>query len=302
MAFVKATRKKAKLRLALTGPSGSGKTFGALQIAKGLGGKIACIDSEKGSASLYENIVPFDVLELSAPFTPEVYISAIKEAEKAGYDILIIDSTTHEWSGPGGCLELLEDLAKAKYRGNTWSAWNEITPRHRAFIDAMLHSNMHIIATGRSKTETAQSEVNGKKTVVKLGVKTEQRDGFEYEFTVVLDITHAGNYATASKDRTGLFAGDPKKISEETGKTLLAWLETGIEVNPIEDFLKSIKSSSTLEELKFAFTKAVKFNGATEDDILKFTQEKDDKKKQLESTKSAAQLIAEASGKASSEV
>lgn len=229
MEFTKAKRKKAKLRLALTGPSGSGKTWGALQIAKGLGGKIACIDTEKGSASLYEHITDFDVLELSAPYTPEAYIKAIHAAEKAGYDILIIDSVTHEWSGSGGVLELLDETAKAKYRGNTWSAWNELTPRHRLFIDAILQSDMHIIATGRSKTETAQSEVNGKKGVVKLGMKTEQRDGFEYEFTVVLDIIHDGHYAVASKDRTGLFGGDAKPLSEETGKTLSAWLDLGIE-------------------------------------------------------------------------
>lgn len=254
MTFQKATRKKAKLRLALTGPSGSGKTWGALQIAKGLGGRIACIDTEKGSASLYEHLVDFDVMELLAPYTPEAYIAAIQEAGKAGYDVLIIDSTTHEWNGSGGVLELLEDIAKAKYRGNTWSAWNELTPRHRAFIDAMLQSDMHIIATGRSKTETAQQEnANGKKSVVKLGMKTEQRDGFEYEFTVVLDIIHDGHYAVASKDRTGLFSGDAKPISKETGERLLAWLEQGIEA---PTFLKSIETAATIEALKNHFRSA----------------------------------------------
>ena len=228
MAFVKAVKKKSKLRLALTGPSGSGKTWGALNIAKGLGGRIACIDTEKGSASLYEHIVDFDVMDLSAPYTPEVYISGIKDAEKLGYDILIIDSTSHEWSGPGGVLELVDEVAKSRFRGNTWSAWSELTPRHRAFIDTMLQSNMHIIATGRSKTETAQTEGNnGKKQVVKLGMKTEQRDGFEYEFTAVLDLVHDGHFAVASKDRTGLFTGDPKPISVDTGKMLLDWLENG---------------------------------------------------------------------------
>jgi hypothetical protein len=272
MAFEKATRKKAKLRLALTGPSGSGKTWGALHIAKGLGGRIACIDTEKGSASLYEHIVDFDVLELSAPYTPESYIAAIQEADKAGYDTLIIDSTTHEWNGPGGILELLEDIAKAKYRGNTWSAWNELTPRHRAFIDAMLQSNMHIIATGRSKTETAQQEgVNGKKSVVKLGMKTEQRDGFEYEFTVVLDIIHDGHYAVAAKDRTGLFAGDAKPINEETGKRLFAWLEQGIEA---PTFLQSIKDAKTIDALKSHFAAAWKMSDEPARDALKTAYDK----------------------------
>jgi hypothetical protein len=228
--FEKAIRKRAKLRLALTGPSGSGKTFGALIVAKGLGGKIAVIDSEHGSASLYSHLVDFDTLQLDPPYSPERYIAAIKAAEQDGYDVIVVDSTTHEWSGSGGCLELNEQTARAKFGGNTWSAWNDTTPRHRAFIDAMLQANAHVIATGRSKTETAQTEgPNGKKKVVKLGMKTEQRDGFEYEFTVVLDLIHDGHFATASKDRTGIFAGDPKPISEETGKALAAWLESGAE-------------------------------------------------------------------------
>jgi hypothetical protein len=228
MQFTKAVRKKAKLRLALTGPSGSGKTYGALTVAKGLGGRIAVIDSEHGSASLYSHICDFDTLELAPPYSPERYIQAIKAAEAAGYDVIVIDSTTHEWSGSGGCLEINEQTARARFQGNTWSAWNDTTPRHRAFIDAMLQANAHVIATGRSKTETAQTEgPNGKKKVVKLGMKTEQRDGFEYEFTVVLDLVHDGHYANASKDRTGLFAGEPKPVGEQTGRLLADWLESG---------------------------------------------------------------------------
>lgn len=230
MQFTKAVRKKSKLRLALTGPSGSGKTYSALLIAKGLGGKIAVIDTENGSASLYSDICEFDTLELVPPYSPERYIAAIKAASDAGYDVLVIDSTTHEWSGSGGCLEINESTAQVKYRGNTWSAWNETTPRHRKFIDAMLQSNMHIIATGRSKTETSQEDTgNGKKKVVKLGMKTEQRDGFEYEFTCVLDIMHENHYAIASKDRTGIFGNDPLVINEYTGAVLRKWLESGAE-------------------------------------------------------------------------
>lgn len=230
MKFEKAVRKKARLRLALTGPSGAGKTYGALRIAKGIGGRIAVIDTEKGSASLYSHITDFDVLELAPPFSPERFQEAVQAAEESGYDVLIIDSITHEWSGPGGCLELVDELAKAKYKGNSWSAWNEITPRHRAFLDALLRSRMHVIATMRSKTETAQTEENGRKKVIKLGMKSEQRDGVEYEFTTVLDIVHDGHYATPSKDRTGLFAGDPKRLDENAGRQLLAWLESGADV------------------------------------------------------------------------
>lgn len=232
MMFQKAERRKAKLRLGLTGPSGSGKTWGALLIAKGIGGKIAVIDTERGSASLYTNLVDFDVLELSPPYTPERFLEAIRAAENAGYETVIIDSITHEWNGVGGCLELVDQLASARYKGNTWSAWSDVTPRHRAFLDAILRSSLHVIVTMRSKTETAQTEENGRKKVVKLGMKAEQRDGFEYEMTTVLDITHEGHYALASKDRTGLFGGDPKPISEKTGAMLRDWLESGAEPLP----------------------------------------------------------------------
>lgn len=263
MQFTKAIRKKAKLRLALTGPSGSGKTYGALMIAQGLGGKIAVIDTEHGSASLYSDLCEFDTLELTAPYSPERYIEAIKAAERAGYDTLIIDSTTHEWSGSGGCLEINEQTAQAKFRGNTWSAWNDTTPRHRKFIDAMLQSKMHIIATGRSKTETSQEDTgNGKKKVVKLGMKTEQRDGFEYEFTVVLDIVHDGHYALASKDRTNLFGSNPFVISEQTGKDLAVWLESGAEMQPIapwyEELLLTLEGCESTDELKAAWESAKK--------------------------------------------
>lgn len=235
MKFTKATRQKARLRLALTGPSGSGKTWGALLLALGLGGKIAVVDTERESASLYSHLADFDTLNLAAPFTPERYIEAIKAAEEAGYDTLIIDSITHEWSGVGGCLEEVDRIARAKYKGNSWSAWNDVTPRHRALLDAILHSPMHVIVTLRSKTETAQTEEGGRKKVVKLGMKAEQRDGFEYEMTVVLDLIHDGHFATATKDRTGLFSdASPAPISVDTGAALKEWLEAGTEPPKVE--------------------------------------------------------------------
>lgn len=227
--FKKATRSLSRLRLAISGASGSGKTYSALLLAKGLGGKIAVVDTERGSASLYaglDGMPDFDVLDLGAPFAPESYIEAIHAAESAGYDVLIIDSITHEWSGVGGCLELNEKIAQTKYRGNSWSAWNETTPRHRAFVDSMVQSKCHIIATMRSKTDTIQTENDkGRKVVQKIGLKPEQRDGMDYEFTVVFDLQTESHYATVSKDRSALFR-DPIIITEDTGKRLKAWLES----------------------------------------------------------------------------
>lgn len=259
MKFEKAMRKKAKLRLALTGPSGAGKTYSALIIAKSMGGTIAFIDTEKGSASLYSNDFDFDVLELEPPFTPERFIQAIEAAESAGYDNVIIDSMSHEWNGVGGCLEELDVISKAKFKGNSHAAWSEITPRHRKFLDAILRTNLHVIATMRSKTETAQME--GSKKVQKLGLKSEQRDGVEYEFTTVLDINHETHVAIASKDRTGLFSsGDYTILDASVGQRLVAWLNEGrskAEVD-LSHFLAAAEAAKSYVELKSAFAEAFK--------------------------------------------
>jgi len=256
MQFQKAMKKRAKLRLALSGPSGSGKTYGALMIAAGLGGKIAVIDTERGSASLYSDLVEFDTLEIAPPFTPERFIEALQAAASAGYNVCVLDSITHEWDGAGGCLEINETIAHSKFKGNTWAAWNETTPRHRAFLDAILQAPMHIIATMRSKTETVQGD---DKKVKKLGMKAIQREGAEYEFTVVLDLEHEKHYAIGSKDRTRLFT-EPHVISQETGKRLLAWLDSGQALRLSEsetlDHSNNINAAADSESLTQAFGKA----------------------------------------------
>lgn len=249
----KARRSATKLRLLLAGPSGSGKTWGALSIAKGMGGRTVVIDTEEGSSDLYDHLHEFDVIDLRPPFSPEAYIEAITAAEAAGYEVIIIDSVTHCWSGPGGCLEILEDVAKAQFRGNTWSAFSVITPRWRAFVDKILRSPAHVICCGRSKTETAQVDDHGKKKVAKLGMKLEARDGLEFEFTCCLDIIHDGHYATVSKDRTGLFQGDPKPITAETGRRLAEWLAGGkaaesVKAREARDYIASASTAAALDK------------------------------------------------------
>ena len=256
MKFSKAVRKQAKMRVALAGPSGSGKTYSALLIAKGLGGKIAVIDTERSSASLYSDLADFDVLDLAPPFSPERFIEALHAAAAGGYNVCVLDSITHEWDGAGGCLEENERIAQAKFKGNTWAAWNETTPRHRAFLDAILQTPMHVVATMRSKTETVQGD---DKKVKKLGMKAIQREGAEYEFGVVFDLEHEKHYALASKDRTRLFS-DPHVISEETGRRLLAWLESGeptrMAEGAVADHLAAIEAAADIESLKAAYKTA----------------------------------------------
>ena len=233
--FQKATRQQSKLRLCVSGPSGSGKTYGALTIAKSIkgDGRVAFIDTENGSASLYANEFDFDVLNLAPPFSPERFVEAIKNAESLGYSVIVIDSASHEWEGEGGCLEMNETTARTRFKGNTWSAWSDTNKQHQKFINAIVLSTSHVVCTARSKTETAQEG----KRIMRLGTKLVQRDNFEYEFTLAFDLNHEGHEAIAIKDRTGLFMGKIEKvIDNSTGEMILDWLNDG---QTLDDLLKS---------------------------------------------------------------
>lgn len=227
--YRKAERRKAKLRLAITGPAGSGKTYSALLIAFGIGGKIALLDTENGSGDLYSSLGDYDVCSINAPFTVQKYIDAIKDAEKSGYDILILDSISAEWAGSGGLLNLHTQLT-ASNKNNSFSAWGQVTPKHNAFIDAIIASKLHIICTIRSKTEYAQIQnEKGKTEIKKIGLGLVQRDGIDYEFTTVFDLNQ-DHSVSVSKDRTSLFDGQVFMITQEIGKQLKEWLDTGLDV------------------------------------------------------------------------
>lgn len=228
LTITKASRKQAKLRVGVSGPSGSGKTYSALLLARGLASSwdnILLIDSENGSGELYSDLGSYNVISLKAPFTPERYIEAIKAGEEAGMEVIIVDSITHEWDGEGGCLQLNELLAASKYKGNTWSAWSETTPRHQRFLDTITTSRCHIITTVRNKTETVMGD---DKKVKKVGTKEVTREGFEYELTVNFNIDRETHLATVSKDRTNLFEKrDPFILTTKTGEELSEWNQGG---------------------------------------------------------------------------
>ena len=243
MAMRKATRTKAKLRLGISGPAGGGKTFGSLLVAFGITNdwsKICVIDTENHSGELYANyklngieIGEFNYIEITSPYTPEKYMAAIHEAEAAGIECIIIDSLTHAWSGEGGLLDKKGQIEKSGRAGvNSWTAWRDITPMHNRLVDAILQSQTHMIATLRAKMETIQEKDESGKTVVrKLGMNPIQRDGMEYEFTTFIDVDQ-NHQATTSKDRTSLLDGKVFCLSVDTGRLLLAWLETGIDTPP----------------------------------------------------------------------
>lgn len=240
--FQKAEKKKLKLRLAIDGASGSGKTWGALTVAASLGVKVAVIDTEHGSASLYSDRFNFDVMELKGDFSPEKYIAGIKGAEKAGYEVIVIDSLSHEWEGVGGCLDIQNKL------GGRYTDWGKVTPRHDALIQAILSCNMHVIATMRTKAEyLIEKNQNGKDAPRKVGTAPKQRDGLEYEFTVVFNMSQ-NHMASVSKDRTSLFDGRDFMLDDAVGKSLITWLDSGV-IATVLDYASMLNNAKSLPEL-----------------------------------------------------
>jgi len=246
----KAERKRSYIRIALQGPAGSGKTYSALLLAKGLTGSLSnvcIIDSEAGSADLYAHLGDYNVINLQAPYTPEKYIEAIITASKAQMECIIIDSLSHAWEHLLG--------VHGQMTGNSFTNWSKITPRHRSLIQCILSSSTHIISTLRTKQDYVLSDKgDGKLRPEKVGLKSIQRDGVDYEFTILyeLDINHN---AVASKDRTGLFRIDaPMRITESTGRQIKEWCDDGVSIDHVHQLIAQADSVQELTEIYKQYT------------------------------------------------
>lgn len=238
-------RKKAKIKMALQGSAGSGKTYSSLLLAQGLTNgdfsKTAIIDTENGSADLYAHLGQYNVLTLTPPFTAENYIKAIDICEKAGMEVIIIDSISHCWDY---LLDYHSNLA-----GNSFTNWAKITPIQKSFVDKILQCDAHVIATMRTKQDYVLNQKDGKFIPEKVGLKAVQKDGLDYEFTIVFDID-IKHYAVSSKDRTRMFMDKPEFIiSPATGRKILEWCNSGTTLFGAREKIKNCKTIDDLKQL-----------------------------------------------------
>ena len=284
----KAQRSKVFLKLGLAAPSGGGKTMGALMTGYGLmkeahpslseeelWSKIIIIDSEHGSGELYSNadvkntnfhIGEYDVISLKPRFTVEKYINAINLAQQEGYEVCIIDSSTQLWSGDGGLLDQHQDVAKRL--GNSFTAWREITPLHNSFVELMLETPMHVIATMRSKQEYIIDREGGGSRVRKVGMEPQQRKGMEYEFTTFLEISNE-HKAFCSKDRTGIFDGDTFVITPDFGKKMMRWLKGAKpQSTEIKATIREANPKKSMDQLKSEIISRIKELGGSKNEKL----------------------------------
>lgn len=270
----KAKREKIYVKVALMAPSGGGKTYGSLRLSKGMAeeikketgkdAKILMVNTEQKRGYYYANEFDYDIVDLEAPYEPEKFVDVIKFAQDEGYDILILDSTSPEWDGAGGCLELQQKA------GGTYQAWGKITPRHDRFIHAIADSPMHIIATMRGKDQyEMNTDEKGKKTVQKLGVGAKQRDGFEYEFTCTFLIDQKTSTSEAQKDNTHLFQNRGAiLLSEQDGRDLIKWANEGEGYTPIDRNSTTPEVSNDLDTIKKQITaKAVELGGSKNESV-----------------------------------
>lgn len=277
----KAVREKVYTKTALMSPSGGGKTYSALRLATGMADelekingvrpKILMANSESSRGRYYANEFDYDIIDLVEPFVPEQFVEAIDFSISEGYGILIMDSTSHEWEGKGGCLELHQKA------GGKYQDWKYVTPRHDAFINKLATSPIHIIATMRGKDQyDMEKDDRGKTTVKKLGVGAKQRDGFEFEFTCTFTIDSKSHTAETQKDNTHIFENDAAVVlTENHGRKIIQWANTS-DIEPTQPKftatkVESVTSENDLKDVKKEIISLCSSLGGTKNEELMTT-------------------------------
>lgn len=276
--LTEATKEQSKLRMAVAGPSGSGKTFSSINILMHMGcERVVVLDSEHGSAAKYSNEFPrkFKVIDnkyWQSNFDPRRLIDTLK-AISAVSDGIVCDSLTHFWMGPGGMLSLVDAVAKkAQARGgkyDSFGAWKEIDPIYNQLVQTILALPCHFIACLRAKSEYEdQKDSNGKNKKVKVGMASQMRADFEYEFDVegMMDMNH--NFIVGKTRCRSLDELIIPKPGINIAEPLKAWLTDGVlpavvdpeeaapttEKHPVltvaDSLVAEINASSTTEGLK----------------------------------------------------
>lgn len=238
MSFVPAKRENVGLLIGLAGASGSGKTYSALKLAYGIASssdKIAFIDTEARRGLHYADLFnpPFLYTELSPPFRPDRFVQKIHEAEKAGAEVVIIDSFSHEYDGDGGIMDWADELQSSgiKSPGN----WKQPKLAHKKLMNALLQIRATVIFCLRAdeKIEIVPASDGRKTSIRPLGWVPICEKRFMYEMTVsfTLDPSDPGvpkfNLPHKLQQQHRDFFPQRKHIGDEAGKMLALWAAGG---------------------------------------------------------------------------
>lgn len=224
--FAEAAPEAVKARIALTGPAGAGKTYTALMLATNLADKVAVIDTEHGRAR--EHLRRFKFRHFApSKFDPRELTRLLAIAGANGYGAVVIDSLSHYWMGTGGALEFVDAHETAK--GGKFSAgWKEFRPIEARMLDAILAYPGHVICTMRVKTAyVVEQEGGGKAKPRKVGLKPEQREGIEYEFSIVGELDRDHVMTVTKSTCEDLVDAVIAKPGPETAAVIGEWCSDG---------------------------------------------------------------------------
>lgn len=245
----KAERAGARLVIALAGVSGSGKTRTALELAFGMvngdASKIGFLDTENRRGSLYADVLKnakgevqqFYIGDLEPPFTPQRYSDAIKAFQDAGVEVLVIDSTTHEYEGTGGILEMREPLP-----GQSGKRDNIAKAEHKKFMNTLLQSNMHIIACVRAREKVVIDKQGGKTVYIPQGVQPIQEKNFMFEMTASLMMWDSGKSQQVLKcpeELKAILGREEGYLTPADGLALRNWVNGGAKLDPAVEAAKA---------------------------------------------------------------
>ncbi len=232
----RAVRKGQKARIALASPSGGGKTWTALELASVLAaedGRVLVIDTERGEASLYADDFAFDTIEWQPPFSPVELAQVVREVH-SDFAVVVVDSLSHFWKGPGGTLSIVDDHAP---KGNSYVGWKVGTEAQDEMVAALTSAECHVIATMRSRTAyVLETDERGKQVPRKVGMAPQQRDDLEYEFTVTGELDKEHNLRV-DKSRCSALADRVFSAghAQEMASVLLDWLESAEPLASVKD-------------------------------------------------------------------
>lgn len=266
--------------IAIAGPSGSGKTESAMRLARGYVGpkkKFLVIDTEEKRA-LYKKTryQPWDWMDFQPPFTPERYVEALEAAKE--YDAVIVDSGSHEYSGPGGLQDIQMETLERMSKGNvdrmdalTAPSWKDAKQRHKSKLMSYLirYPKLLIVCLRAEPKVKFVKDDRGKMQIVDAGYVPICEKMFMYEMLVgaMMTADNAGvpqHIKQLERDLEPIFLAG-KQVDEGTGERLAAWSAdraSTVTPEPLPEqeitVLLATLDVKTVPDLKTAFEAAYK--------------------------------------------
>jgi ABC-type oligopeptide transport system ATPase subunit len=249
-----AVRSHVPLLVGLMGPSGCGKTYSSLRLATGIqqvsGGDIFVIDTESRRALHYADQFKFRHIDFKAPFGSVDYLAAMQYCVSKGAGVIVVDSMSHEHSGPGGYLmtqdaevDRMASNDAAKRERVKFAAWIKPAALRQQMIAGLLQLNANFIFCFRAKEKT--KPVPGKEPI-EMGFMPIAGEDLLFEMTLnCLLMPRANGVPTWRSDQVGerlmmklprQFASmftDGRSLDEEMGVELATWAKGGAVVSPL---------------------------------------------------------------------